>query len=131
MKEITVKELALYLKEKDRLYEMSHDQFEGKEIIFEIWEMLKAMRSEETVICGSFQLCNFKQNESEIFYILDMVRFLNLMREGYYYEFIHELNDFIHFKILRDNIDFDIKYLPVNIKDALIFTIEQGFKSEV
>ena len=82
------------------------------------------------VLCGSFRLPNYRQNESEIFYIPDMLQMLSLLKGKRYADFIHELSDFINFKILHDDIERDISYLPTDIKNALISTIEEALGTE-
>ncbi len=131
MKTTTLNSLAQYLKQQDRIYERGNLRFEGKEMICEVLAMLKEMPDADIVLHGSFFLSNYQANESEIFYLPDMLQMLVLLTQGYYVDFIHELNDFIYYKILRSDKEQHIRYLPTDIKNALIFTIEKGLKQEV
>ena len=122
---VTVKNLADYLKDHDNIYEMGDKKTEGKEIVCETLCMLKAMPDSDILIRGSFYLRNYEKEESEVFCIPDMLLYFDLLREEYYFRFIHEFSDFLHYKILRDG-KREIRYLPSNIKTALIYTIERG-----
>ena len=127
---ITVKNIALYLKAHDRFDEACSVQGKGKECICSVLDMLNQMPDANYVLRGSFRLPNYRQNESEIFYIPDMLQMLSLLKGKRYADFIHELSDFINFKILHDDIERDISYLPTDIKNALISTIEKGLGTE-
>ena len=127
---ITVKNIALYLKAHDRFDEACSVQGKGKECICSVLDMLNQMPDANYVLRGSFRLPNYRQDESEIFYIPDMLQMLSLLKENRYADFVHELNDFINFKILHDDIERDISYLPTDIKNALISTIEKGLGTE-
>ncbi len=126
---ITVKNIADYLKEHDNIYEMGDKKTEGKEIVFETLHMLKEMPDSDVLLRGSFYLANYEKEESEVFYIPDMLLYFDLLREEYYFRFIHECSDFLRYKILQDG-KREIRYLPTDIKNALILTIEKGIARE-
>ena len=128
MNTTTVNSLARYLKEQDCIYEEENLRFKGKEIICKILAMLKEMPDADIVLHGSFFLSNYQANESEIFYLPDMLQMLELLTQGCYVDFVHELSDFIYYKILRSDIEQHLCCLPTDIKNALIFTIEEGLK---
>ena len=89
MKTTTLNSLAQYLKQQDRIYERGNLRFEGKEMICEVLAMLKEMPDADIVLHGSFFLSNYQANESEIFYLPDMLQMLELLTQGYYVDFIH------------------------------------------
>lgn len=126
---LTVKNIADYLKEHDNIYEMGDKKTEGKEIVCETLRMLKEMPDSDTLIRGSFYLRNYEKEESEVFYIPDMLLYFELLRDEYYFRFIHECSDFLHYKIQQDG-KREIRYLPTDIKNALILTIEKGIARE-
>ncbi len=126
---VTVKNIADYLKNHDNIYEMGDKKSEGKEIVCETLCMLKAMPDSDILIRGSFYLANYEKEEAEVFYIPDMLLYFDLLREEYYFRFIHEFSDFLHYKILQDG-KREIRYLPTDIKNALILTIEKGIARE-
>lgn len=129
MEEITVKHLAGYLKDHDRILENGEQKSEGKEIVCEALKMLRDMPDSYVVLKGSFRLQNYEKDESELFYIPDMLLFMKLLKEDYPFKFIHECSDFLHYKILRDG-KRDMRYLPTDIKNALIIAIEKGVSRE-
>lgn len=128
-KGVTVKSIADYLKDHDNIYEMGDKKSAGKEIVCETLRMLKEMPDSDVMIRGSFYLANYEKEESEVFYIPDMLLYFDLLRDEYYFRFIHEFSDFLYYKILQDG-KREICYLPTDIKNALILTIEKGIARE-
>lgn len=129
MEEITVRHFAGYLKEHDRILENGEEKSEGKEIVCEALKMLRAMPDSYVVLKGGFRLQNYEKDESELFYIPDMLLFMKLLKEDYPFQFIHECSDFLHYKILHDG-KREMRYLPTDIKNALITAIEKGVSRE-
>lgn len=128
---VTTKSILSFLEKHDHILQQPSDRYCCEnELMQEILDMLKRMPNFNVAISGSFWLRNYEKDESEIFYILDMTLFLKLLKEMAHCAFIHELKDFIQFKILRDG-NRDMKYLPTNIKNALILTIEKGLEQEI
>lgn len=131
MEVVTTKSVLSFLEKHDNILQQPTDRCccEDK-LLQEILDMLKKMPNFDAKICGSFCLPNYEKDESEIFYISDMILFLKLIKEDEHCAFIHELKDFIQFKILRNG-KREMKYLPTNIKNALILTIEKGLEQEI
>lgn len=120
---ITVKSIADYMDEHVSIFEK--DEKTGKKIVCEALHMLKVMPNYDIVMKGSLHLANYESEESEVFYIPYMMLFFELLRDGDYFGFIHYFSNFLHYKILQDG-KREIRYLPSNIKTALIYTIERG-----
>lgn len=120
---ITVKGIVDYMDEHVSIFEK--DEKTGKKIVCEILHMLKVMPNYDIVMKGSLHLANYESEESEIFYIPYMMLFFELLRDGDYFGFIHYFSNFLHYKILQDG-KREIRYLPSNIKTALIYTMERG-----
>lgn len=123
MKQISIQTIMEYL-------EKYNDPFAGNDVrelsfvIRGVLKYLKEMPENYKKIKGSYSLNSYEAMNYELFYIVDMVLFKRLLKEKKYDAFIHELYDFLKWKIMKGNQLEEPQYLPVNIKNALIETIE-------
>lgn len=124
---ITLNEIVLYLKAYDKPYNGLEDSETIRDVIKKLYENLKEYPDFKFRLKGAYQLKDFATESYDLFYINDMVILKRLLDERKYYSFVHEVYDFLNFKILKDNIDEDFTELPVNIKQALIYIIETSF----
>ena len=128
---MTTKELLEYIEPyNEKYYEIlltdKEDKAEGKEVIEKILTCMMEMPDSIYTMKGSFLLHDYEKEESELFYINDMVHFAKLIDRKMYYSFLHELYDFLRYKMMKDgkrNARCD--YLPLNIKNALIDVLQR------
>ncbi len=128
---MTTKELLKYIEPyNEKYYEIlltdKEDKAEGKHAIEKILTGMMEMPDSIYTMKGSFFLNNYEKEESELFYINDMVNFAKLIDQKMYYSFLHELYDFLRYKVMKDgkrNAGCD--YLPLNVKNALIEVLQR------
>lgn len=126
MKETTLHDLAIYLQEKDeKFYQMDADKSDGEESVKTLLAMLKAMPDSDYIHRSSCFGSGYDREESDIYYISDMVITLYHLRENDHYEALHDIAEVVLLKIMRDDMKCKKKYLPTNVKNALISTIEK------
>lgn len=123
----TLSELLMYLKDYDRPCELIEDTDECKTVIENIECFLDDYPDYMYRLKGPYQLNSFRQQEYALFYINDMILFKKLLDQKRYYSFIHEVYDFMRFKIFKDDISSRVT-LPCNIKYALIHIIETSLR---
>lgn len=121
--EMTVKNMIAYLAPYDDPFE---EKAEEKDVVETVLKQLKQMPDCQYRLRSSYYYPVEKDEPYDLFYISDMFRLWQLLRAGQYNGFIHELYDFLQFKILQNEHGTEILYLPNNIKNALIYVIEQG-----
>lgn len=63
-----------------------------------------------------------------LFYIRDMALFRYLLRHGLYLALVHEIYDFLRYKVMEDNLEGEPLYLPGNIREAMIKMLESEGK---
>ena len=105
---MNIKDLTEYLSQYDSPYE----PYTPEQMLPVIRKTLNALRNMPEcryVLKGSYSLSGYMNRESELFYIQDS-------------DFVHELYDFLNYKILQDGND-NIEYLPDNIRTAIIDVI--------
>jgi len=69
--------------------------------------------------------------ETELFYIPDIAFMANVLIETGYLAFLHELYDFLYFKVLEENPQELYIALPITVKNALIDLIDREEKRKV
>lgn len=122
----TLEELVLYLREYDKPFERVENTEESREVIIYLYRALRNLPDVNYRVTGPYQLNARGTQEYELFYIKDMMTFKMLLDEKRYYSFIHELFDFLDVKVLRKE-DKKTRYLPQNIKYALLYVLETSF----
>ena len=118
---MNIKDLTEYLSQYDSPYE----PYTPKQMLPVIRKTLNALRNMPEcryVLKGSYSLSGYMNRESELFYVWDLYIFKGLLKESRYSDFVHELYDFLNYKILQDGND-NIEYLPDNIRTAIIDVI--------
>lgn len=128
---MTTKELLEYIGPyNEQYYEIlltdKEAKAEAKEAIKKILDDITEMPDSIYTMKGSFFLNNYEREESEMFYINDMVNLAKLIDRKMYYSFLHELYDFLRYKVMKDgkrNAGCD--YLPLNVKNALIEVLQR------
>lgn len=128
IKEPTLRNILSYLEPYNRQrYESEREEVpEYEEAVWALWDALKRMPDCMYRLRGSYTLPNYTNREADLFYISDMGMLRNLLEKKRYGAFIHEICDFLNFKIMQDDVESGPEYLPKNIKDALIYTIEDA-----
>ena len=128
---MTTKELLEYIEPyNEQYYEILLTDKEGnaeaKGAIKKILDDITEMPGSIYTMKGSFFLNNYEKEESELFYINDMVNLAKLIDRKMYYSFLHELYEFLRYKVMKDgkrNAGCD--YLPFNVKNALIEVLQR------
>lgn len=122
-----MKELIEHLEKNDFVCVENENTQESRNAIKTLLNLLKSYPDIYEKIKGSYQLNEYRKEKFELFYIKDIAIFKQLLLQKKYSSFMHEVHDFIIFKILHEDTESDDKILPKNIKDAMIFTIETSF----
>ena len=118
---MNIKDLTEYLSQYDSPYE-PYTPEQMLPVIRKTLNSLRNMPESRYVLKGSYSLSGYMNRESELFYIRDLYIFKELLKESNYSDFVHELYDFLNYKILQDGND-NIEYLPDNIRTAIIDVI--------
>lgn len=105
-----------------RLCETSSDM-ESKEALSILLQQLKQMPVSNYRLLGSYALSKSEMEEYSLFYLPDMALFRRLIRLKRYQAAVHEICDFLEFKVLM-HLHNNNQCLPANLKDALIYVIE-------
>lgn len=123
----TLSEITLFLQKYDNPYESVYEDEQYFQIIKMLYKYLIEYPDVYYRFNGAYTLPAYKSEKYTLFYIKDMEIFRHLLKEKRYRAFIHEVYDFLNYKILKDGIMDKSIELPVNIKNALIFTIKENF----
>lgn len=126
MKNTTLDEILVYLKENDKVYEKNAPELPFSAVLG-LLSMVKTLPDREFRQKGSFRLDYLRLNRYDLFYIPDMVLFRVLLSEKKYNAFFHEVHDFLYFKIVQEE---QCRDLPANIKYALIEVMERSMDAE-
>ncbi len=123
----TLSEITLFLQKHNNPYENTYGDDQCILVIKKLHEYLEEYPDVYYRFNGAYTLPAYKSEKYALFYIKDMEIFRHLLKEKRYNAFIHEVYDFFNYKILKDDIMDKSIELPVNIKNALIFTIKENF----
>ena len=122
-----MKEIIEYLEKYNQPFAAIEDTQESRTVIKEVLKLLEEYPDVYCRIKGTYYFRRCEEEEYELFYIRDMVLFKRLLNQKRYYSFIHELYDFLYFKLCKENPCDETVVLPKNIKTAIITTIKENF----
>lgn len=114
------------LKKYEDIYEREEYGVETREEIKKLYKSLKDYPDIYKRVKGAYLIQHYMDEESDLFYIQDMATFKMLLTEKRYSVFLHEMYDFLFFKIMKGTENRKTK-LPKNIKDAILYTIRENF----
>ncbi|NCE98193.1 hypothetical protein D1151_03595 [Emergencia sp. 1XD21-10] len=120
-----VRELVVYL-EPYAHYEETEENC--KEAANEVLAMLKDMPDCISKMKTNYLTRQYMEEGDDIAYIYYVVKLQTLLRNREYVTCLHQLQEFLQFQVMKDNLDDSVLYLPYNIKSALIHAIEGGLK---
>lgn len=120
----TLIELLAYLEKYNKPFEEIENTEESRIVIKTLRDFLKDYPDYVYRLKGSYDLSAYEFQEYELFYTSDMYLFRKLLEENRYNSFIHEIYDFLRFKIFKNDIENEEIKLPRNIKFALIHVIK-------